>query len=766
MHACLRGSILLIATCLAASGCTNAKCPIVKTRRHWGRRWTLLLLLGLVPGCNHYGTPLRYTLDPQVRVAATGHFRAGVAKTDITPPPGYSTLGYGPSGRHSRGFWTRLWARATYLDDGNGNAVALVACDLDFVGGGLIDRAVELLQDFAQRTGNDPPPLGRHQIVVAGTHTHHGPGNLATAVTYNFGGGRGSGFDRDLFNYVAHQIARAIREAQKAAEPASLRYWSRMVPGIARNRMYVAFMLNPEANEIKRAARRAGLFPMTTVGGTYDPQAYLAVRPRISVLDIRSEVEGRRGRVIGRTVVFPTHPTVLDYPTEVYSSDFFGVAAYMAETAIKRSNQGHRPMVSIFNGAEGDVHAAFEVRDRREVLMFARRLAREIIEPIDPVEQIDTQIRWRAELVPIANACLDTRSSGRDEGDAFERCTADRPLNGVAAVGGGIDGRTFLHDAGWKDGVVGDRRNREIFHDQGIKQPALDLYMELPLSLTGLIQKPRDVAERAIVGIYQIGPIALATLPGEFTTTMGWRIERNLEERLEPEGIEDVVILGLAHEYVSYVTTPEEYEAQTYEGASTLYGPVTGPLVMEHLNNVAKKGLQPAPPQGAPTRPALTSEHLPGGNASFTLADAGEPPTRPDAGLGHLVQDLRTREPARDYPTACWSEQLVRNLKDMRKQLSAGDLEGQLDSVNPLVRVRYRYHAGPWKLDGDNRGIRVVTVASERFAEKEAVWCAIWMPPPRLHWQRLEVEFDVTGIARDAPTRTLTGRRDVLMTPE
>lgn len=73
------------------------------------------------------------------------------------------------------------------------------------------------------------------------------------------------------------------------------------------------------------------------------------------------------------------------------------------------------------------------------------------------------------------------------------------------------------------------------------------------------------------------------------------------------------------------MTTPEEYEAQTYEGASTLYGPVTGPLVMEHLNNVAKKGLQPAPPQGAPTRPALTSEHLPGGNASFTLADAGEP---------------------------------------------------------------------------------------------------------------------------------------------
>lgn len=34
-----------------------------------------------------------------------------------------------------------------------------------------------------------------------------------------------------------------------------------------------------------------------------------------------------------------------------------------------------------------------------------------------------------------------------------------------------------------------------------------------------------------------------------------------------------VVIAGPANAYAHYITTPEEYSVQRYEGASTLYGP-------------------------------------------------------------------------------------------------------------------------------------------------------------------------------------------------
>jgi len=34
-----------------------------------------------------------------------------------------------------------------------------------------------------------------------------------------------------------------------------------------------------------------------------------------------------------------------------------------------------------------------------------------------------------------------------------------------------------------------------------------------------------------------------------------------------------VVISALANTYANYITTPEEYYVQRYEGASTIYGP-------------------------------------------------------------------------------------------------------------------------------------------------------------------------------------------------
>lgn len=36
-----------------------------------------------------------------------------------------------------------------------------------------------------------------------------------------------------------------------------------------------------------------------------------------------------------------------------------------------------------------------------------------------------------------------------------------------------------------------------------------------------------------------------------------------------------MVIAGLTNTYSSYITTREEYGAQRYEGASTIYGPST-----------------------------------------------------------------------------------------------------------------------------------------------------------------------------------------------
>ena len=48
-----------------------------------------------------------------------------------------------------------------------------------------------------------------------------------------------------------------------------------------------------------------------------------------------------------------------------------------------------------------------------------------------------------------------------------------------------------------------------------------------------------------------------------------------------------VVISALANTYIDYVTTPEEYNVQRYEGASTIYGPYTLPAFIQEFNKLA-----------------------------------------------------------------------------------------------------------------------------------------------------------------------------------
>jgi hypothetical protein len=61
---------------------------------------------------------------------------------------------------------------------------------------------------------------------------------------------------------------------------------------------------------------------------------------------------------------------------------------------------------------------------------------------------------------------------------------------------------------------------------------------------------------------------------------MGWRVRWHLS-RLER--------IGLANDYLSYVTTPEEFWAQAYEGASNLFGLKTGPVLEAQLAELSSR---------------------------------------------------------------------------------------------------------------------------------------------------------------------------------
>ncbi|SNS57641.1 neutral/alkaline non-lysosomal ceramidase N-terminal domain-containing protein [Antarctobacter heliothermus] len=90
--------------------------------------------------------------------------------------------------------------------------------------------------------------------------------------------------------------------------------------------------------------------------------------------------------------------------------------------------------------------------------------------------------------------------------------------------------------------------------------------------------------------VFWLGPILIAALPGEMTTMAGRRLRDALGQVCNPSGQRPSHVLTVcyANDYCQYVTTPEEYDCQHYEGASTLFGRHTLDAHVAHLTNLAR----------------------------------------------------------------------------------------------------------------------------------------------------------------------------------
>src|SRR5262245_21955216 len=424
------------------------------------------LVIVMVSGCARIAGQLPVP-QPQ---RPSGAFRAGVARVDITPAPGFPLGGHSKAGRIARGYWTRLFARAFVLEDASGNTVVLVSCDLWSVPAGLVDRVAEILS-----TREETRHLDRDQLILSATHTHHSPGNFSTSAFYNSFASPSVGFDARLFEFLAQRIGQSVAEAVGARRPATLSYIVTPLHGLVRNRSLPAFLMNSDRAEI---------------GGH-------GVEDRLAALWIRDA--SRTERVLGVAAFAAMHPTVLGPATPVYSADLFGVAASYAERILHLESPG--AVAAIFNGAEGDV----SVVAKHENLSAVRRLGEHLGHTIvaNPArERVDGVIRQRVARQRLAGQCV--------EGEAA--CTAEFPLYGAGALGGSESDHWLLSWLGWHEGATGGG-----IPGHGAKRAALG-------ALGRLLMPSSALPAEAPLGVYQVEGVLLVTLPGEFTTAMGRRV--------------------------------------------------------------------------------------------------------------------------------------------------------------------------------------------------------------------------------------------------
>jgi neutral ceramidase len=402
------------------------------------------------------------------------------------------------------------------------------------------------------------------------------------------------------------------------------------------------------------------------------------------------------------------HPTCLGHETEVYSADAFGVAETLTEQALAGAG-GSNACVTLFNGPEGDISAMWEKQDRRDALNVGTLIADGLLRCLKGGERVDGNI----------HSVLAISSIRRHEfvdDLRHPRQTARSAEGGAALVAGAEDGRTIYNYDGH---VEGTRFTHYRTVDQGAKRDMLEgaLPVDLPKAVKELPAKVLGVPKEIPLGVAQVGHLLFATLPGEFTTVMGRRIEAGLHRAL-PQA-KQVLLIGLANDYLSYFTTPEEYDAQQYEGASTLYGPASGPFVQAALSQLARDCAL-----GTKTPFPLRYNYLVGPTETFLPPGQTNSLYNPDDGLGNILQDTTDRLAFRRFPSITWND----SIGPLRAKMKAGQ------SPVPRVWVEQRQADGSWQtvsVNGHqetNEGIDFVTAVSV-WSPQYFTWTAFWMPP-------------------------------------
>jgi hypothetical protein len=655
-------------------------------------RWEAEYVLEATNGNGCPGTPAERAV--LVR-SGFSHWLLGVGTADITDRrPGLPMAGFAYKQQTSSGEVQRnlannempLLARAFYIGENrpptDRQELVIVVADIWTCTIAVKDAVVKALNmRFAPRDGE--VRFDHANVMIAGTHTHAGPGGYSHYPLYNL---TIDGFDDTVFGTIVHGIASAAGQAVDASQAGRLFVNAGEVADCGVNRSMPAFERNPEAAAGEEPTDRSMLLLKLVVDDVNSPGG---------------------SKEIGAVNWYAMHPTSLGMYNRVVSGDNKGWAEMLFESEM--ASRGKRVVAAFGNANAGDVSGNY-VRNASGDPEFRRPLGGEmpegmaipprIADPNDTAtdianmraiglkqylralalfdDQAATEVTGRLHMkhafvdmsnVPIAgvpNACTWPAALGVSFGagsseDSIAYATmgdvdidagipegvtlAVNVLGGVTAVVAiiGMVGlapaavtqlpgvlATVLTGAPLPAGVVrlllpllgvvlfpptrafiaarlaaGSLAGQiplphpdegtgrwflpDVFgYDPGYETGHGEKPIMFPVGLAKVTFTPAagstlptlDDAACPLVPhvvpmhLVRIGGVVLAGVPAEFTATAGRRLKQTLATAFGAD-MSHAAIVGYCNGYSGYVTTREEYGAQQYEGASTLYGEFT-----------------------------------------------------------------------------------------------------------------------------------------------------------------------------------------------
>lgn len=475
---------------------------------------------------------------------------AGAAEADITPPPGLPKAGYSANAHDGSGYHTRLRARITHLRSGT---ASLGLVQLDLLGGSSVLQHL-VAEAIADRT--DIPLAG---VWIGATHTHAGPGQFLGSDFYNQHASNRPGFDPAWTQFLVDRIAGAIIEAHDSRVPARVAFGNTEVWGLTRNRSHDPHVQNRTVTDKRR-----------------DPQRkWVAINPLLHLLRVDRITDSGGTAPLAAAAVFSIHGTGISQHAQEYNAD---VWAYLVGELrhLIGVRHGSEPVVGAMEGTHADMAPALRpgLAGHREAARIGRGIGAEAAALYD---RLGSELVDRLALdVGLSEIDLDREQNRTIDGVELP----DRPAVGAALVAGAKENLTPVINRlpPFRAGLPKPFGNRGA---QGVKWVLGSRWLQpLVLPKSGF---PRVLA----VQVVRLGGTALVGLPFEVTVEAGRRVAEAVTEAVGERGISEVVVSSVVNEYWGYVTTPEEYSRQFYEGGHTLYGPNTAPFVASHTRRVA-----------------------------------------------------------------------------------------------------------------------------------------------------------------------------------
>ncbi|MEV6069999.1 neutral/alkaline ceramidase [Nocardia sp. NPDC052001] len=531
------------------------------------------VLAGAAIGAAALGVTATFALPGSRAYADSGEYLVGVGISDITGPAAEcGMMGYSQFGQDTAGIHLRPRARAFIFGSADQRVVYVVADN------GMIFQSVHrgVMAALATRFGDR---YTEQNVLLTSTHSHATCGGSSNDYAYNLSI---LGFQQQVYDAEVNGIVEAIAAADADLSPGSLALGRGELHDASVNRSKIAWDRNPDADK--------QVFPD-------------AIDPAVTVLSLR-----KGGREVGVITWFATHNTSMSNTNRLISADNKGYASYSFEheehgvryldgcdfvAAFPQTNSGDMSPNLNLHPTDGPTQNEFEntriIGDRqyragKTALAAASPLSGPVASLLCYIDIADIEVdgRWTPNGQPrhTAPACA-----------------------GVSLIAGSVEDGPGLPGVPIPEGV----RNPFVDALGGVNQPIPDWLADAqaPKAIVaplGIMPPVPWVPSVVPIQLVRIGDLYLACGGAEFTITSGLRIRRVVAEALGVS-LDQVLMQGYANCYHEYVATPEEYDAQQYEGGSTLYGRYTLPAYQQEFHRLATAFVaQQAVPRGPAPR--------------------------------------------------------------------------------------------------------------------------------------------------------------------